>query len=153
MSFIKKNKTTIIAVVVFIVALIAIIQAKNIMFPDEKSAIYGDRLKGIESVKIDESSKKKKVDSKVSEAVSSSSVVVNGRIVNIILTVNGDVAVDTAKAEAETSMEAFSSAEKKYYDFQVFVQKSEESGEFPIIGYRHHTKDTFTWTKDRTGSE
>ena len=43
--------------------------------------------------------------------------------------------------------------QKKYYDIQVFVQKSKETNEFPIIGYKHHTKDSFSWTKDRTGTE
>ena len=34
----------------------------------------------------------------------------------------------------------------------IFVTKEETSTEFPIIGYKHHSKSSITWTKNRTGS-
>lgn len=152
MSFIKKNKSTIIALVVFIIVLVLLIQVKNIFFSDEKEAIYGTRLEGIEKVKIS-NDQEEKVKSSLDESVSSTTVRQAGRIVNIILTVNSDVSVDTAKTYASKAIEPFTDAQKKYYDFQVFIKKKNDSDEFPIIGYKQHNKESFSWTKDRTGNE
>ena len=59
MDFIKKNKFTIIAVGVFLILVLLLVQVKNIFFPNEGSAIYGNRLEGIESVKITKDKKTK----------------------------------------------------------------------------------------------
>lgn len=152
MSFIKKHKSTIVALVVFIIVLILLIQVKNIFFQDEKEAIYGTRLEGIEKVKIS-NDQEEKVKSSLDESVTSTTVRQTGRIVNIILTVNGDVSVGTAKNYANKGIESFTEQQKKYYDFQVYIKKETDSNEFPIIGYKHHNKESFSWTKDRTGNE
>lgn len=152
MNFVKKNKGTIIAVGIFLIVLIFLIQIKNIFFPNEKKAIYGNRLEGIEEVKITDASKKSVKDA-LKDTTSNVNVRTAGRIINITITANNDVSVDTAKSLADKAINEFSAAEKKYYDFQVFIQKSIDSAEFPIIGYKHHTKESFTWTKDRTGTE
>lgn len=152
MSFIKKNKSTVIAIVVFVVVLILLIQIKNIFFSSEEEAIYGTRLEGIEKVKIS-NDKEAQVKSSLEETVSNATVRQAGRIVNIILTVNSDVSVDTAKTYANKAIESFTNDQKKYYDFQVFIKKENDSTEFPIIGYKQHSKENFSWTKDRTGNE
>lgn len=152
MSFIKKNKSTIIAIVVFVIVLIVLIQIKNIFFSNEEEAIYGTRLEGIEKVKIS-NDKEEQVKSSLDETVSNATVRQAGRIINIILTVNNDVSVDTAKTYANQAIESFTDEQKKYYDFQVFIKKENDSNEFPIIGYKQHNKETFSWTKDRTGNE
>lgn len=152
MKFIKKNKNAIIAVGVFVIVLILFIIIKNTFFPDEKQAIYGTRLEGIENVKISDDVEDK-VKASLDESVQDVSVRTAGRIVNVILTVNSDVSADTAKGYAIKVLEIFEEDQKKYYDFQVFIKKEAESNEFPIVGYKHHNKDSFSWTKDRTGSE
>lgn len=152
MNFIKRNKGTIIAVSIFLIALVILVQIKNMFFPNERKAIYGNRLDGISEVKITDD-KKNQVQDSLDESVQNTSVRVTGRTVNIILTVINDVSVETAKGYAEKCLEPFSEQQKEYYDFQVFIKKEIETGEFPIIGYKQHTKDSFTWTKDRTGTE
>ena len=152
MKFIKKNKNAIIAVGVFVIVLILFIIIKNTFFPDEKQAIYGTRLEGIENVKISDDVEDK-VKASLDESVQDVSVRTAGRIVNVILTVNSDVSADTAKGYAIKVLEIFEEDQKKYYDFQVFIKKEAESNEFPIVGYKDHNKDSFSWTKDRTGSE
>ena len=39
--------------------------------------------------------------------------------------------------------------EKGFYDIQIFVKKDTDAADFPIIGYKHHAKDSFSWTKNR----
>lgn len=152
MNFIKRNRNTIIAISVFLIVLILLIQVKNVFFPNETKAIYGTRLEGIEKVKIT-NNKEDQVKEAVKEGVSKTSIRVSGRIVNIILTVNSDISLETAKGYASQVIEPFTDKQLKYYDFQVFIKKEEKTADFPIIGYKHHNKENFTWTKDRTGTE
>ena len=46
-------------------------------------------------------------------------------------------------------IETLTKDEKKFYDIQIFVKKDSDASNFPIIGYKHHAKDKFSWTKDR----
>lgn len=153
-DFIKKNKFTLIAVGIFLIILILLIQIKNIFFPSSGRAEYGDRLEGIEEVEITTSKQQKIVKSLEDDsAIKKATIRINGRTIETIITVNDDVSVDTAKSFADKSIESLTDKEKKYYDIQVFIQKSTDSGDFPIIGYRHHARDNFSFTKDRTGNE
>ena len=46
-------------------------------------------------------------------------------------------------------MKVLSNKERKVYDVQVFFTKTTKDEKYPIIGYLHHGKDRFSWTKDR----
>lgn len=153
-DFIKKNKFTVIAILIFLVILIGLIQVKNIFFPSAGKADYGNRLDGIKEVEITNSKKNKIIKNLEDDsAVKNTTIRINGRTIETIITVNDDVSVDDAKKLVDKSIETLNDKEKKYYDIQVFIKKTGESSEFPIIGYKHHTKDGFSFTKDRTGSE
>ena len=52
-NFLKKNKFTVFALVFLILLFILIISAKQLLFPNIGSAIYGNRLNGIVEVKKD----------------------------------------------------------------------------------------------------
>ena len=43
-------------------------------------------------------------------------------------------------------LEKFTDEEKKFYDFQIFINSSEESDIYPIIGYKINTVEEFSWT-------
>lgn len=152
MKYIEKNKKTFMAIGIFLLFVILLIPVKNALFPNTGKAIYGDRLDGIDKVKISNKTLASIEDKLKEDSVTKVSSRVSGRTVEIILTVSSDVSLEVAKGYGDKALEVFSDAEKKYYDFQVFVTKDSESAEFPIIGYRHHGKNKLTWTKDRTGS-
>lgn len=152
MKYIEKNKKMFIAIGIFLLLVILLIPVKNALFPNTGKAIYGDRLDGIDKVKISNKTLASIEDKLKEESVTKVSSRISGKTVEIILTVSSDVSLEVAKGYGDKALEVFSDAEKKYYDFQVFITKDSESEEFPIIGYRHHSKDSITWTKDRTGS-
>jgi len=150
MKFIKKNLFTIIAIIVFLLLVVLLIQVKNIFFPDEGSAIYGNRLEGIEKVKINDSKKKKIKEAVTSDGIASKATVrISGKIIDVNIVVNMEASYDSAKGIANKVLENLSDEEKKYYDIQVFINKEEKTDNFPIIGYKHHAKEAFSWTKDR----
>ena len=69
-----------------------------------------------------------------------------------MLTVGDDLGLDQAKALSDVVYQEFSPDVQKFYDFQVFIQKTNGASNFPIIGYKHHNKENFSWTRDRTES-
>ncbi len=148
MSFIKRNKGTIIAVVVFLVVLIFVVQIFNAFLSSDEKALYGNRLEGKDAVAISKQQKEDIITS-LKEDTKDIKVREQGRILNITITAKDDASLENAKSLGTKVLEPLKNNQKEYYDIQVFIKKDIESNNFPIIGYKHHTKDNYTWTKDR----
>lgn len=149
--FVKNNKLTVITFIICVIFVILVFAVKLTFFPDEGKAIYGDRLDGIEEVEIT-SKQEKNIVSKLEEKdeVKSVDTDIKGRILNVIITVNDDVELDTAKALSSTVTETLKKSQNEYYDIQIFIKKSnDEDTRFPIVGYKHQDKDDLSWNKDR----
>lgn len=149
-KFIKNNKLTVITFIICVIFVIIVFAVKLTFFPDEAKAIYGDRLEGIEKVEIT-SKEQDNIISKLEEKaeVKKAEVDIKGRILNVIITVNDDVELDAAKALTGTITDTLEKEQTSYYDIQVFVKKDNDDARYPIIGYKHQDKDTFSWSKDR----
>lgn len=153
MKWIKKNKFTVIAIAVFVILAIFTYKAKEIFFPNQRTAIYGDRLDGkvaVEQKTYDEMKQKISENDKVKKVTSRE----NGRRVDIMITVNDDTSKSDAKKIVDNLLEPFSESQIGYYDFQVYIVKDSESeNDFPIIGYKQHNSSGFVWSKDRDKTE
>lgn len=153
MKWIKKNKFTVIAIVIFVLLTIVAFQIKEVFFPDQRTALYGDRLDGkvtVEKATYDE------VKAKISESDKVKTVIVreNGRRVDITITVTDDTSKNDAKALTDHITESFTESQIGYYDFQVYIKKdSQTENDFPIIGYKQHNSSSFVWSKDREKTE
>ena len=147
MNFIKRNKKLLVVITVFLVALVAGIQLKNILYPSG-GAIYGNRLDGIKEVELAKDLDRQ-IKEKLKDFVSKVEVRTSGRIVNITMIVNPDISASVAKDNSKKIFELFAEKQLNYYDIQVFLKKETDATDFPIIGYKHQNKDGFTWTKDR----
>lgn len=153
MKWIKKNKFTVIAIVIFVVFAVAGFKAKEIFFPNQRTAIYGDRLDGKVAV---EQATYDAIKQKISESDKVESVTLkeNGKRVDITITVTNATSKSEAKKLIDNILEPFTESQIGYYDFQVFIIKNDSSeNDFPIIGYKHHNSSTFSWTKDREKTE
>lgn len=153
MKWMKKNKFTVIAIVLFVIIAILGFRLKEILFPNQRTAVYGDRLEG--KVSVDETIYdivKQELSEK--EKVKSVTVRENGRRIDIIITVEDDLNKEDAKKLTDGITEPFNESQIGYYDFQVFVKKDNASeNDFPIIGYKHHNSSDFSWSKDRDKTE
>ena len=149
-KFIKNNKLTVITFIICVIFVIIVFAVKLTFFPDEAKAIYGDRLDGIEEVEIT-SKQQDNIISKLEEKaeVKKAEVDIKGRIINTIITVNDDVEVNSAKALTTTITDTLEEDQRSYYDIQVFIKKDNDDAKYPIIGYKHQDKDSFSWSKDR----
>lgn len=149
MKYLKENAKLIIAIAIFIVIVVAIFVAYNGLFL-KSSSKYGDRLKGIDEIPVSDSNKTEIEENVTALGITSKiSVEVKGKIIEIIITVNDDIDVNKSKEVAAKVLEKLTDEQKKCYDVQIFIQKNSEDEKFPIIGYKHHSRDNFTWTKDR----
>ncbi len=149
-KFIKNNKITAVAFIICVIFVILVFAIKLTFFPDEGRAIYGDRLDGIEKVEItydQQTDIVKMLESK--DEVKSADTDIKGRTLNVLITINDDVELDTAKALSSSVIENLEEKQISYYDLQIFISKDNDDTRFPIIGYKHQDKDEFSWTKDR----
>ncbi len=155
MKYVRKNKFTIIAIVVLIILVVIGVQVKNIFVPDEGKAAYGTRLDGIKEHKLD-SELFKNIESKLKEDERILTVEnkVHGKIINLIITVNDDMSIVDAKSLANSTISLFTDNELSFYSLQVYVKKNNESlNNFPIIGYKGTSSSELIFTKDRDITE
>ena len=148
MNFIKKHINAIVALGVIALTVIGLLILKSIFFPNENKAIYGNRLEGRDKVKITKE-KMNKVKEELKEGTTSVKVRVAGRIIYIDVMVNNETSKETARGLGDKALGVFSDEEKAYYDIQVLFDNEGNQEQFPIIGYKHHTKSAIVWTKDR----
>lgn len=150
MNFIKKNKFTIIAIIIFIALVILGVEVKNLLVPDSGKAVYGDRLEEIDNHKISDNLFKDISEKlKENETVLNVSNKVHGKIINLMITVSPEVSVLDAKNLANSTISLFDD-ELSYYSLQVYVLKDDETlNNFPIIGYKGVESLELVFTKDR----
>lgn len=151
MKFIKKNKFTIMAIIIFIAFLIAGVKIKEFLVPDEGKAVYGDRLNEIEKHELTDtlfSDIKTKLleDTRVLDLKEE----IHGKIINLLITVNDDININDAKSIASSMISYFQNDELNYYSLQVYVLKNnKELNNFPIVGYKGPHNDSLVFSKDR----
>lgn len=150
-KFLKKNRYTIILLIVFVLLVILGLKVKNILVPDEGKATYGERLKDISKHPI-----KEEVYKKIEEELLSNKTVtkvthrLQGKIINYYITFDNKVSVKDAKALGESIIKGFDEDTLGYYSVQIFLLKDDEKqNNFPIIGMRSPESKAVSWTKDR----
>ena len=124
MKFIKRNKNIIISVIVFFVLILLCIQIKNILFPNDGLAVYGNRLDGKVAVTKNLNNKMKEL---LPEGATKVTVRDSGRILNITITVSENITRDSAKSFATETLKALTEEEANYYDIQFFLVKETEA--------------------------
>lgn len=146
----KVERAIVLVVTVCFFILVFVFYKLVLSQSNDTTAIYGDRLEGIEEVALSKS-KKEDIESGIKEVGNNKSakVTIRGKIINVVITINDDTTRDSAKGLADKVLEKLSEEEKKFYDIQVFIKKDVEDAQLPIIGYHHHKKTGFSWTLDR----
>lgn len=148
-KYIKKNIKLIIILSIFTLLVVAMFFVYNLIFLNNKSK-YGDRLDGIESVKI-ENKTKTGIESNIKtlDITKSINIELKGKILNIITIVKKETEVSKAKEISDKVLEKLTDEQKKFYDVQIFIKKDNKDEKFPIIGYKHHNNENIKWTTDR----
>lgn len=148
-SFLKRHKGLIIFItIVMILFILMFLFVRSIFQVGEEGTLYGNRLNGIEKVKLNEDTLNKIVtDIKKYEQVTSASYRLEGKILNFLVDVKSDTTLESAKKLSDPILSALSEAEKSFYDIQVIItcNKDEKNEIYPVIGYKHKTSSEFVW--------
>ena len=136
-----------LSLILFIIMLVIFI---SLFFSNGESK-YGNRLEGIEEVKLSNSFLEEIENNlKEDDAVIDANVRLQGKIVYILFEVNSDISVETAKIMASNTLEKFSEEELSFYDFSYIVKWTniveEEEVITAIEGTKHHAKESITWS-------
>lgn len=149
MKFIKKNKKLIVLGILAVLLIIFIIFIVRMFVYPTDGPIYGNRLDGIDEVKINDNKSNEIESSLLSNSnIKSAKMYIQGKIVNILIDVQ-NISVDDAKGALNGTLGSFSDKEKSFYDFQYFITNSsdENNESYPVIGYKSKSNDSITWTK------
>lgn len=148
MKFLKKHISAIAAIVVFVLVVVGLLYFKQVFNADEATAIYGSRLEGREKIEITEE-RINQVKTAIKDSSNKTTIRIAGRIIEVMVDVKDNVSIQDAKNLGTPIVFAFTEDERAYYDIQIFLTNEKNTEQFPAIGYKHHTKPTLTWTKDR----
>lgn len=147
-NWIKNNKgfTVIILLALVLIIILGVIFIR--LLSGNSSNKYGNRLDGIEEVKI-----AKKVYEAVEEEIMATEAVekvttrLQGKIVYTTIVLKSDTGVDKAKEIASNTLDNYSEEQLKYYDFSFFLKWEKEDGMVVITGNKHNNMDSITWVR------
>lgn len=152
LNFVNKHKGLSIvcglALILFIIVFIILIS----LFITTGKGTYGDRLDGIEDVKLSDSFLNEvKTSLEENDNIESANVRLQGKIVYIEFQTKSGVNTDAVKSISDEVLEKFSEDELKFYDFSFIVKWVNETDDgektTAIEGYKHHNKTVISWTK------
>ena len=148
MNVIKNNKGIFIILGIILIFIIGVVVALKAFFPSGN--VYGNRLKGIDKVKI---SKKKvsELEKKIADRKKIKDVDINieGKLINILITVEEDTDLDDMKDYATEKLELFKEKELKFYDIQFYlINEKDDAKHYPAIGYKNKASDKIKWSHD-----
>ena len=145
MEYIKEHKKMFIIGGLLLVLFIFLFFFCRIFLVDNNKDSYGDRLDGIEKVKINQNTISKIENSlKEKDDVESAKYRLQGRLIYIDIVV-GDIEVDKAKEISNIILECLNDKEKAYYDIQVIITSKDNKEGYPITGYKHKKSESIVW--------
>ena len=136
---------------VIAIVLAVLILKETVMF-DESTAVYGNRLDGIDKVEITEE-QEKGIKEALKDTTKKVTIRLAGKLVNVIIVTNEGTSLADSKNMGNIVLEKFSEEQKAFYDFQFLIDNDENKDQYPIIGYMQHSRNTISWTKDRQKTE
>ena len=146
-KFIMKNKLlSILLFLLILIIILMLVAIKVLIFPSYKVSKYGNRLDGIQEVKLTED-RVNEVKEKF-EAVDGFTIDkfrLSGRILNVYIKADDKISIDKVKSSCKKLVSGFSEDEIKFYDFQFFVTGPEDNSHYPMIGYKNKNSEGMDW--------
>lgn len=147
-KFIKKNKKQVkIGVIVLIILIVFLVLYKSLFYSNSEKAIYGVRLRDIEDNEFteEEQSSVQKKSSKL-EGVSSTEILVKGRLIKFFVTFDEGISNEDMKNKFNDMLGYISDKVKNYYDITFYaIQNKDDEESYPLIGYKHKNNTEITF--------
>ena len=148
-EFYKRNRVYSILMLVSLVCIVSILVGVIVYFVGQTTKDkYGNRLDGIDNVKITDT-KKSEVENKIkeNELVDSVKINIKGKLIYVNIELKTGKHSDS-EAICQSALENFSEDEKKFYDIQYIVTNKDTSIEenFTVMGYIKAGNSVIKWT-------
>lgn len=147
-KFIKKyNKQVKIGLIVLVVLILFLVLYKSLFYSSSEKAVYGVRLRDIKENEFT-SEEKKDVEKKSAdvEGVSSLKITIKGRLIKFFVNFDDGVSNEDIKGKFNEMLGFISDDVKGYYDITFYaVQEKDDKEIYPVIGYKHKSKDQITF--------
>lgn len=150
MEFISKHKFATFTVIMLLILIVLGIALFRFLVPNYDLDEYGNRLNGIKNYRI-ENTKVEEMKTAIEENdnVDSVSYLLEGRLIDITITVKDETERDEVKKYAEQALTYFTEEQRGFYDIQVLVASdNRESEKYPIIGYKHKSSGSLVWSNN-----
>ena len=147
----RSNKYTMIAIGIFIAGLLILFLIYKVAFPNSGAPVYGDRLEGIEEVKISNEELEalaEELDKK--EMVTEADAYISGRIIKTIVIVKKDTKAEDAKTLSKLVYNYFDKEYQDFYDYEIFIKNEDDKAKgYPIIGYKSNDNTSFSYSSSK----
>lgn len=137
-------------IIIFVCLLIVIGVFASYFFGTTKSS-YGDRLSGIENVKITEEMENNFLNSlKSDEQISDTNIKIRGKVVYITIYFKEGISLVEAESKALASLQQFDESYQKFYDFNYTLKQeaTENSEGFLIMGAKNINGSGLIWNNN-----
>ena len=156
-KYFKENRTLFILMVVAIVCIIlSIILLFKYFYFGNGGSNYGDRLDGIENVRINDD-KQREVASKIEESNLVEHVDINiaGKRIDIRIVFGEKSSLVDAQGVALKALDNFSDDEKNFYDFEFTLKQNatDKTEGFLIMGAKNVNGLNLVWNNNNSTSE
>lgn len=141
-----------VTIVIALVLIFSITTIVNIIMPDTRESVYGDRCKITEKYKVD-SKKEDELKSffKKYEFVTFNALDVKCNLIDIVITVPDKTSFNDVKNMSKELLKVFSADQLRTYDIELLVKSDNENSEnYPQVGTHHKeidgkSNDSFVW--------
>ena len=140
-KFIMNNKVlSVLILLLLLIFIFGLVIIKVFIFPNYHTSKFGNRLDGIENVMID-SSRLDEIKNNFSsiEGFNFYGYRLSGKIINIYVSITGDLSTDTIRDKCKEIIKSFNEDEIKFYDFQFYVTGEDEK--YPMMGYKNKNSE------------
>lgn len=146
LKWIKKNMGLVIVLILTLILLVFITVIFVKLLMGNSSDNYGNRLEGIEQVKIsDETYTGVETEVMDTGLVNEISTRIQGKIVYTTIILKDDTSASKAKEIATATLDNYTEEELNFYDFSYFLKWEGEESITVITGNKHHELDSITW--------
>lgn len=153
MKFIKKHRMLIIILFVCIILfLLATLAVYRMFYPGKDKSIYGNRLAGakeISNVEIE----KIKDEILATKLVNNVTYNLNVVTMKFFIDVKDNTKIASAMTLSDIINKNLSNEIKEFYDIEIYLtQKEGKFVEYPAIGYKSKSANSFSWTINKVGA-
>lgn len=156
-KFYQNNRVFVILMSIVLICIIVMaICLISYFYGSKDSSVYGERLDGIDEVKIEESRLSElETELDTSPLIDSSKIIVTGKIIYVKMNFVATAPLVEAQGKALELLGKFSDEEKKFYDFHFTLeQKKNETGNgFIISGAKNVNGTNLVWNNNNEVTE